>query len=157
MKPTFLSSLDTRSLTGTTLIHRAFQCHAFEGTVNPVLGDGVMSIFGAPIAYEDHAARACYAALSVQAAMQPYAEEVRRSHGITRRICVGLNSGEVVVRTIGNDLHIDYSAVGQTTNLASRMEQPAAPGRVVLTAATLRFVEGLIQVNGFANSGQGCG
>jgi len=122
--------------------------HRFEGTVNQVLGDGIMSIFGAPIAHEDHAARACYAALAMQAAMQPYAEEVRRSHGITMRIRVGLNSGEVVVRTIGNDLHMDYSAVGQTTNLASRMEQLAAPGSVVLTAATLRLVEGLVRVNG---------
>jgi tetratricopeptide (TPR) repeat protein len=121
--------------------------HRFEGTVNQVLGDGIMSIFGAPIAHEDHAARACYAALAMQAAMQPYAEEVRRSHGITMRIRVGLNAGEVVVRTIGNDLHMDYSAVGQTTNLASRMEQLAAPGSVVLTAATLRLVEGLVQVN----------
>jgi hypothetical protein len=121
--------------------------HRFEGTVNQVLGDGIMSIFGAPIAHEDHAARGCYAALAMQAAMQPYAEEVRRSHGITMRIRVGLNSGEVVVRTIGNDLHMDYSAVGQTTNLASRMEQLAAPGSVVLAAATLRLVEGLVQVN----------
>jgi class 3 adenylate cyclase/tetratricopeptide (TPR) repeat protein len=121
--------------------------HRFEGTVNQVLGDGVMSIFGAPIAHEDHAARACYAALAMQAAMQPYAEEVLRSHGIAMRIRVGLNAGEVVVRTIGNDLHMDYSAVGQTTNLASRMEQLAAPGNVVLTAATLRLVEGLVQVN----------
>ena len=121
--------------------------HRFEGTVNQVLGDGIMSIFGAPIAHEVHAARACYAALAMQSAMQPYAEEVRRSHGITMRIRVGLNSGEVVVRTIGNDLHMDYSAVGQTTNLASRMEQLAAPGSVVLTAATLRLVEGLVQVN----------
>jgi class 3 adenylate cyclase/tetratricopeptide (TPR) repeat protein len=121
--------------------------HRFEGTVNQVLGDGIMSIFGAPIAHEDHAARACYAALAMQAAMQPYAEEVRRSHGITMRIRVGVNSGEVVVRTIGNDLHMDYSAVGQTTNLASRMEHLATPGSVVLTAATLRLVEGLVQVN----------
>jgi class 3 adenylate cyclase/tetratricopeptide (TPR) repeat protein len=121
--------------------------HRFEGTVNQVLGDGVMSIFGAPIAHEDHAARACYAALAMQAAMHPYAEEVRRAHGIAMRIRVGLNSGEVVVRTIGNDLHMDYSAVGQTTNLASRMEQLAAPGSVVLTAATLRLVEGLVRVH----------
>jgi class 3 adenylate cyclase len=116
--------------------------HRFEGTVNQVLGDGIMSIFGAPIAHEDHSARACYAALAMQSAMKDYTDEVRRIHGIPLRIRVGLNSGEVVVRTIGNDLHMDYSAVGQTTNLASRMEQLAAPGSVVLTAATLRLVEG---------------
>src|SRR5262245_53562698 len=121
--------------------------HRFEGTVNQVLGDGIMSIFGAPLAHEDHAARACYAALAMQAAMQPYAEEVRRTSGMTMRIRAGLNSGAVVVRTIGNDLHMDYSAVGQTTNLASRMEQLAAPGSITLTGATLRLVEGLVQVN----------
>jgi class 3 adenylate cyclase/tetratricopeptide (TPR) repeat protein len=120
--------------------------HRFEGTVNQVLGDGIMALFGAPIAHEDHAARACYAALAMQTAMQPYAEEVRRSHGMTMRIRVGLNSGAVVVRTIGNDLHMDYSAVGHTTHLASRMEQLAAPGSIVLTAATLRLVEGLVRV-----------
>ncbi|MCZ6872656.1 MAG: adenylate/guanylate cyclase domain-containing protein [bacterium] len=121
--------------------------HRFEGTVNQVLGDGIMAIFGAPVAHEDHAARACYAALAMQAAMQPYADEVRRAHGITMRIRVGLNSGEVVVRTIGNDLHMDYSAVGQTTNLASRMEQLAAPGSITLSATTLRLVEGMVRVN----------
>ena len=89
--------------------------HRFEGTVNQVLGDGIMSIFGAPISHEDHALRACYAALAMQAAMQPYADEMFRAHGITMQIRVGLNSGEVVVRTIGNDLHMDYSAVGQTS------------------------------------------
>jgi class 3 adenylate cyclase len=81
--------------------------HRFEGTVNQVLGDGIMALFGAPLAHEDHAFRACYAALAMQAAMQPYADEVFRSHGIAMRIRVGLNSGEVVVRTIGNDLHMD--------------------------------------------------
>jgi class 3 adenylate cyclase/tetratricopeptide (TPR) repeat protein len=121
--------------------------HRFEGTVNQVLGDGVMALFGAPIAHEDHAARACYAALAMQTAMQDYTEQVRRSRGLTLRIRVGLNSGEVVVRTIGNDLHMDYSAVGQTTNLASRMEQLAEPGRIILTASTLRLGEGLVQVN----------
>ncbi|HEY7710798.1 MAG TPA: adenylate/guanylate cyclase domain-containing protein, partial [Candidatus Entotheonella sp.] len=120
--------------------------HRFEGTVNQVLGDGIMSIFGAPIAHEDHAARACYAALAMQTAMQPYTEEVLRAHGSTMQIRVGLNSGEVVVRTIGNDLHMDYSAVGQTTHLAARMEQLAMPGSVMLSRSTLRLVEGLVRV-----------
>jgi predicted ATPase len=106
-----------------------------------------MALFGAPIAHEDHALRACYAALAMQAAMRDYTEEVLRSHGITMQIRVGLNSGEVVVRAIGNDLHMDYSAVGQTTNLAARMEQLAAPGSITLTGATLRLVEGLVRVN----------
>jgi predicted ATPase/class 3 adenylate cyclase len=120
--------------------------HRFEGTVNQVLGDGIMALFGAPIAHEDHALRACYAALALQSAVRPYAEEVRRRHGMALQLRVGLNAGEVVVRAIGNDLHMDYSAVGQTTHLAARMEQLATPGSILLTAATLRLVEGLVQV-----------
>ena len=121
--------------------------HRFEGTVNQVLGDGIMALFGAPIAHEDHALRACYAALAMQAAMRTYTEEVRRALGLEMRIRVGLNSGEVVVRDIGNDLHMDYSAVGLTTVLAARMEQLASPGSIRLTAGTLRLVEGMVQVN----------
>src|SRR5215471_12109202 len=121
--------------------------HRYEGTVNQVLGDGIMALFGAPVAHEDHAVRACYAALAMQAAMQRYAEEVRRTQGLAVQMRVGLNSGEVVVRAIGNDLHMDYSAVGQTTHLAARMEQLATPGSILLTAATLRLVEGLVRVN----------
>ena len=116
--------------------------HRYEGTVNQVMGDGIMALFGAPIAHEDHAVRACYAALAMQAAMRAYTAEVRRAHGSSVQIRVGLNSGEVVVRAIGNDLHMDYSAVGQTTHLAARMEQLAPPGSIWLTAETLRLVEG---------------
>jgi Adenylate and Guanylate cyclase catalytic domain len=82
--------------------------HRYEGTVNQVLGDGIMALFGAPIAHEDRAVRACYAALTMQEAMRRYSEEVRRTHGIAVQMRVGLNSGEVVVRAIGNDLHMDY-------------------------------------------------
>jgi class 3 adenylate cyclase/tetratricopeptide (TPR) repeat protein len=121
--------------------------HRFEGTVNQVLGDGIMALFGAPIAHEDHALRACYAALAMQAAMQPTTEAVRRTRGLELRMRVGLHAGEVVVRAIGNDLHMDYSAVGETTVLAARMEQLATPGSIRLTAATLRLVEGLVRVN----------
>jgi class 3 adenylate cyclase/tetratricopeptide (TPR) repeat protein len=121
--------------------------HRYEGTVNQVLGDGIMALFGAPVAHEDHAARACYAALAMQAALQRYAEEVRRTQGLAVQMRVGLNAGEVVVRAIGNDLHMDYSAVGQTTHLAARMEQLATPGSILLTATTLRLVEGLVRVN----------
>ena len=120
--------------------------HRFEGTVNQVLGDGIMALFGAPVAHEDHAVRACYAALAIQAAMRRYAEEVRRTHGLAVQSRVGLNSGDVVVRAISNDLHMDYSAIGQTTHLAARMEQLATPGSILLTATTLRLVEGLVQV-----------
>src|SRR5215510_8086187 len=120
--------------------------HRFEGTVNQVLGDGIMALFGAPIAHEDHALRACYAALAMQAAMQPTTEAVRRTRGLELRMRVGLHSGEVVVRAIGNDLHMDYSAVGETTVLAARMEQMAIPGSIRLTPATLGLVEGLVRV-----------
>jgi class 3 adenylate cyclase len=120
--------------------------HRYEGTVNQVMGDGIMALFGAPLAHEDHAVRACYAALAMQEAMRRYSAEVRRTHGIEVQIRVGLNSGEVVVRAIGNDLHMDYSAIGQTTHLAARMEQLATPGSIRLTAETLRLAEGLIQV-----------
>ena len=121
--------------------------HRYEGTVNQVMGDGIMALFGAPLAHEDHAARACYAALAMQDALRRYADEVRRTHGLTVQMRVGLHSGEVVVRAIGNDLHMDYSAVGLTTVLAARMEQLATPGSSLLTAATLRLAEGLVQVN----------
>jgi class 3 adenylate cyclase/tetratricopeptide (TPR) repeat protein len=128
-------------------IHRMMDAvHRYEGTVNQMLGDGIMALFGAPIAHEDHALRACYAALAMQAAMRDYTEEIRRTHGLEVRIRVGLNSGEVVVRAIGSDLHMDYTAVGQTTHLAARMEQMATPGSVLMTAHTLRLVEGLVQV-----------
>jgi len=128
------------------LHHMMDAVHRFEGTVNQVLGDGIMALFGAPIAHEDHALRACYAALAMQATMRAYTEAVRRTWGLELRMRVGLNSGEVVVRAIGNDLHMDYSAVGETTHLAARMEQLAMPGSSRLTAATLRLVEGLVQI-----------
>src|SRR5262245_29245615 len=111
------------------------------------MGDGIMALFGAPLAHEDHAVRACYAALAMQDALRRYSEEVRRTHGVEVQIRVGLNSGEVVVRAIGNDLHMDYSAIGETTHLAARMEQLAPPGTIRLTAATLRLVEGFMRVN----------
>ena len=120
--------------------------HRYEGTVNQVLGDGIMALFGAPLAHEDHAVRACYAALAMQEAMRRYTEEVRHTHGVEVQLRVGLNSGAVVVRAIGDDLHMDYSAVGQTTHLAARMEQLAPPGSVRLTADTLRLAEGFIEV-----------
>jgi class 3 adenylate cyclase/predicted ATPase len=120
--------------------------HHYEGTVNQVMGDGIMALFGAPLAHEDHAVRACYAALRIQGAIRSYAEEMRRRYGIEIRVRVGLNSGEVVVRSIGSDLRMDYTAVGQTTHLAARMEQLALPGTVRLTASTLALAEGYIEV-----------
>jgi class 3 adenylate cyclase/tetratricopeptide (TPR) repeat protein len=120
--------------------------HRYEGTVNQVMGDGIMALFGAPVAHEDHAVRACYAALRMQESVTQYAEGVFRSHGVPIQIRVGLNSGDVVVRSIGSDLHMDYTAVGQTTHLAARMEQMATPGSILLAPATLHLAEGYVQV-----------
>ncbi len=120
--------------------------HRYEGTVNQVMGDGIMALFGAPVTHEDHAVRACYAALDLQRGMRRLTEELRRSHGVTVEVRVGLNSGEVVVRAISSDLHMDYTAVGQTTHLAARMEQLASPGTTLLTADTLRLSEGYVEV-----------
>src|SRR4051812_49154364 len=120
--------------------------HRYEGTVNQVMGDGIMALFGAPLAHEDHAVRACYAALRMQETVNQYADEVFHSQGLRVHIRVGLNSGEVVVRSIGSDLRMDYTAVGQTTHLAARMEQSALPGSILLAADTLRLVEGYVQV-----------
>jgi class 3 adenylate cyclase/predicted ATPase len=120
--------------------------HRYEGTVNQVMGDGIMALFGAPIAHEDHAVRACYAALRMQDTVKRYADQMRRTQGSTVRIRIGLNSGDVVVRAVGSDLRMDYTAVGQTTHLAARMEQLADPGSTLLTADTLALVEGQIEV-----------
>src|SRR6266852_4288028 len=120
--------------------------HRYEGTVNQVMGDGIMALFGAPIAHEDHAVRACYAALRIQETVKHYAAEVQRTQGVPIHIRIGLNAGEVVVRAIGSDLHMDYTAVGQTTHLAARMEQMALPGSILLTQTALSLVEGYVQV-----------
>ncbi len=135
---------DARKLLDPVLERMMDAVHRYEGTVNQVMGDGIMALFGAPLAHEDHAVRACYAALAMQTAIHRYTEEVRRAQGIEVQIRVGLNSGEVVVRAISNDLHMDYTAVGQTTHLASRMEQLATPGTVRLTGDTLRLAEGFV-------------
>ncbi|HVI84058.1 MAG TPA: adenylate/guanylate cyclase domain-containing protein, partial [bacterium] len=120
--------------------------HHYEGTVNQVMGDGIMALFGAPIGHEDHAVRACYAGLRMQRRVNLYADELQRAGGTPVQIRVGLNSGEVVVRSIGSDLHMDYTAVGQTTHLAARMEQMAKPGSALVTEATLTLTEGYVQV-----------
>jgi class 3 adenylate cyclase/tetratricopeptide (TPR) repeat protein len=137
---------EARKLLDPVLEHMMEAVHRYEGTVNQVMGDGIMALFGAPLAHEDHAVRACYAALRMQESVKRYAEGLRREHGITIRIRVGLNSGEVVVRAIGSDLHMDYTAVGQTTHLAARMEQLADPGAILLTPHTLTLAEGYVRV-----------
>jgi class 3 adenylate cyclase/tetratricopeptide (TPR) repeat protein len=137
---------EARQLLDPVLERMMAAVHRYEGTVNQVMGDGIMALFGAPLAHEDHAVRACYAALAMQATVKQYAAEVQRSHGVPVQIRVGLNAGEVVVRTIGSDLQMDYTAVGQTTHLAARMEQMAMPGSILLTQAVLSLAEGYVQV-----------
>ncbi|PYV80935.1 MAG: hypothetical protein DMG05_30775, partial [Acidobacteria bacterium] len=120
--------------------------HRYEGTVNQVLGDGIMALFGAPLAHEDHALRACYAALAMQEEMRRHRENLGQTDEIGVQIGVGLNSGEVVVRSIDNDLNIDYSALGHTTHLAARMQELANGGAILMMASTLREVEGFVEV-----------
>jgi class 3 adenylate cyclase/tetratricopeptide (TPR) repeat protein len=115
--------------------------HRYEGTINQFTGDGIMAIFGAPIAHENHAQRACYAALSIQRAIEDYGEKVRADSGLEFKMRFGINSGLVMVGAIGNDLRMDYTADGDTTNLASRLESIAKPGSVVVSESTYRLIK----------------
>jgi predicted ATPase/class 3 adenylate cyclase len=139
-------SEEASKLIDPVLEHMMEAVHRYEGTVHRVMGDGIMGLFGAPLAHEDHGVRACYAALRMQETVKRYAEGVRRTEGIPIQIRVGLNSGEVVVRSIGSDLRMDYYAVGQTLNVAARMEHMAVPGSILISADTLTLVEGYLQV-----------
>src|SRR6266545_1221250 len=137
---------EARKLLDPVIEHMMEAVHRYEGTVSNLMGDGIMALFGAPLAHEDHAVRACYAALRMQESVNRYADGVRRTEGVPIQIRVGLNSGEVVVGSIGNDLKMDYTAVGQTVHLASRMEQMATPGSVMMTNDALQLAEGYVQV-----------
>jgi class 3 adenylate cyclase len=137
---------DARAMLDPLLERMMDAVHRYEGTVNQVMGDGIMALFGAPIAHEDHVVRACYAALAMQTSIKQYAAEMQRTKGVPIHIRVGLNAGEVVVRSIGSDLRMDYTAVGQTTHLAARMEQLAPPGAIRLTTETWRLAEGFIEI-----------
>ena len=137
---------EARKLLDPVIEHMMEAVHRYEGTVSNLMGDGIMALFGAPLSHEDHAVRACYAALRMQESVNRYADGVRRTEGVPIQIRVGLNSGEVVVGAIGNDLKMDYTAIGQTVHLASRMEQLATPGTVLLTPDALRLAEGYVQV-----------
>jgi class 3 adenylate cyclase/tetratricopeptide (TPR) repeat protein len=118
------------------------EIHKWEGTITQFTGDGLMAIFGAPIAHEDHAQRACYAALSIQKAMREYGEKVRKERGLDFKMHLGLNSGPVVVGSIGDDLRMDYTAIGDTTNLAARVEQAAKPGEIWMSRETRNITRG---------------
>ncbi len=137
---------DARRLLDPVLERMMEAVHRYEGTVNQVMGDGIMALFGAPLTHEDHAVRACYAGLRMQESVKRYAEELHRTAGVPVHIRVGVNSGEVVVRSIGSDLRIDYTAVGQTTNVAARLEQMAMPGSILISPETLKLAEGYVAV-----------
>ena len=120
--------------------------HKYEGTVNQVAGDGIMALFGAPLAHEDHALRACYAALAMQGEMRRYRQTLGQSEESGLQIGVGMNSGEVVLRSIDIDINIEYTAIGHTTHLAARLQELAGRGMILMSASTLRQVEGFVQV-----------
>src|SRR3989475_4630922 len=129
------------------LLDRFFQLlaegvHRFEGTVNQYTGDGIMALFGAPIAHEDHARRVCYAALHLAEALRGYGEELKRTRGLGFSVRIGLNSGEVVVGRIGDDLRMDYTAQGHTVGPAARVQQLAPPGGITVTEQTARLAAG---------------
>src|SRR5574341_2256970 len=129
------------------IMDRAFEVildavHHYEGTINQFLGDGVMALFGAPIAHEDHAHRALSAALTIQEGLQPVREDVRRTQGVEFQVRMGINTGLVVVGAIGKDLRMDYTAVGDTTNLAARLLGLAQPGQIVVSRRTQHLRQG---------------
>ncbi len=112
------------------------EIHKYEGTINQFTGDGVMALFGAPVAHEDHAQRACHAALSIQKALRVFEEKIKKDFGANFKMRIGLNSGPVIVGSIGDDLRMDYTAVGDTRNLSSRIENMAKPGTSLVSSHT---------------------
>jgi class 3 adenylate cyclase len=120
--------------------------HRFEGTINQYTGDGIMALFGAPISHEDHAQRACYAALHLRDRLQEHTREVKRAHGLGLSVRMGIHSGEVVVGKIGDDLRMDYTAQGHTVGLAQRMEDLAEPNTCFVSSATARLVAGYFEL-----------
>jgi class 3 adenylate cyclase/tetratricopeptide (TPR) repeat protein len=135
---------DARRLLDPVLERMMEAVHRYGGTVNQVMGDGIQALFGAPLAYEDHAVRACYAALKMQESIKKLAEEIRRTQGIPLQIRVGLNSGEVIVRSLRSELHVNYSAQGETMHLAARMEQMALPGTIMISSHSFQLAEGYV-------------
>jgi class 3 adenylate cyclase/tetratricopeptide (TPR) repeat protein len=120
--------------------------HKYEGTINQFTGDGVMALFGAPVAHEDHALRACHAALSIQRAIRDYGERIKRDIGVGFSMRIGLNSGPVIVGSIGDDLRMDYTAIGDTTNLAARLESLAKPGNIVISQDCFRLIRDFFEL-----------
>jgi class 3 adenylate cyclase/tetratricopeptide (TPR) repeat protein len=133
------------------IVGRAFEritaeIHRFEGTINQYGGDGLMALFGAPIAHEDAARRAVHSALGIQRAVREYAETLERERGLRLLMRIGINTGVVVVGRIGNDLHMEYTAIGDTINLASRLQTLAQPGSILISDATQKAVSGFFEM-----------
>ncbi len=126
--------------------------HRYEGTINQYTGDGIMALFGAPIAHEDHAQRACYAALDARTKLTAYANQMRIERGLNFGTRLGLNSGDVVVGKIGDDLRMDYTAQGHSVGLAQRIEQLAATDRIYLSENTQRLVDGYFELRDLGSS-----
>jgi class 3 adenylate cyclase len=137
---------DARSIVDPALQLMMRAVHRYEGYVAQSTGDGIFALFGAPIAHEDHPQRSLYAALRMQEDIRKYAEELRREKGINLEIRVGINTGEVVLRSIRkDDLHTDYVPIGHSTGLAARMENLATPGSIVVSEHTHRLTEGYFE------------
>ena len=136
---------EARKLLDPVLEHMCEAVEKYGGTVSQLLGDGILALFGAPVSWEDHAVRACHAALSMQDLVRHYGDDIQRAYGVPIQIRVGLHSGEVVLNVSGHGLHTSYTAVGQTVHIAARMEQTAKPGSVLATAETVRLAEGYIE------------
>ena len=136
---------EARKLLDPVLEHMCEAVEKYGGTVSQLLGDGILAFFGAPVAWEDHAVRACHAALSMQDLVRHYGDDIQRAYGVPVQIRVGLHSGEVVLNASGHGLHTSYTAVGQAVHIAARMEQMAKPGSVLATAETVRLAEGYIE------------
>jgi class 3 adenylate cyclase/tetratricopeptide (TPR) repeat protein len=136
---------EARKLLDPVVEHMCEAVEKYGGTVSQVMGDGILALFGAPVSWEDHAVRACHAALSMQDLVRHYGDDMQRAFGVPVQIRIGLNSGEVVLNVSGRGLYMSYIAVGQTVHIAARMEQMAKPGSVLATAETVRLAEGYIE------------
>ena len=136
---------DARKLLDPVLEHMCEAVEKYGGTVNQLMGDGIMALFGAPISWEDHAVRACHAALNMQELVRHYGDEIQREYGVPIQIRVGLNSGEAVLNVSGHGLYASYVAVGEVVHIAARMEQIAKPGTVLATVETVRLARGCVE------------
>src|SRR5512145_1016900 len=136
---------DVRKLLDPVLEHMCEAVEKYGGTVNQLMGDGIMALFGAPISWEDHAVRACHAALNMQDLVRHYGDGIQREYGVPIQIRVGLNSGEAVLRVSGHGLYTSYVAVGEAVHIAARMEQMAKPGTVLATAETVRLARSCVE------------